>query len=160
MVDDKADCNHIFDETGHCFECNVPKPKSNADHQREFKARQKAAGLVQVQVWVPASMRDDIKRIAARMKSSASLNKVAEMKKGERLREILNAIDEFDYYLTNLSLVEYTKLPPPLESGEYRLVTIKSAQAAEENVRSFMRRLRELVGSDDRSETKNPKVEY
>ncbi|WP_271298921.1 hypothetical protein [Sphingomonas sp. CV7422] len=43
----------------------------NADYQAELRRRRKEAGLVQVQVYVHESRRDDIRAVAARMQEPA-----------------------------------------------------------------------------------------
>lgn len=40
---------------------------SNTHRQRKFKDRQQEAGLVQVQVWVPAEKREQIKQEARKL---------------------------------------------------------------------------------------------
>lgn len=40
---------------------------SNTKRQRDYKARQREAGLVQVQVWVPAEKREQIKQEARKL---------------------------------------------------------------------------------------------
>ena len=48
-------CNHMFDETGHCFECDLPNQERLAQMNRERVQRHrenKRKTLVKVEVWV------------------------------------------------------------------------------------------------------------
>lgn len=46
--------------------------KHNAKYQAEYRERMKAAGFVQLVLWVPRSAVDKVKRYVARLVSSAS----------------------------------------------------------------------------------------
>ena len=48
-------CNHMFDETGHCFECDLPNQERLAQMNRERVQRHrdnKRKTLVKVEVWI------------------------------------------------------------------------------------------------------------
>lgn len=53
-------CNHIFDECGRCFECNV---KSKAQLMKETRQRRKDAGLVEFRAWVTPEKREELLKL-------------------------------------------------------------------------------------------------
>ncbi len=78
-----CDCGEFFCNIHHvhAHECECPpvdewkyspyevimKPKSNQSRQSEFKARQKKAGLIRVEVWIPKSKKAEFNKLVAKL---------------------------------------------------------------------------------------------
>jgi hypothetical protein len=55
-----TECNHIYDEYDLCFECDAKKPKSPNTRKAAERKRKRAAGLVPVEVWIPAEKKSEL----------------------------------------------------------------------------------------------------
>jgi len=67
-------CNHTYDETGHCFECDKPKPVTQNERKQQERERKRAAGLVRIELWLTPDQAKTVRECAEGLKQADIFN--------------------------------------------------------------------------------------